>query len=88
MTVNTKKRFLNKTLPAGFKIPKQAASRFKPDESLAIKEGLAALRHGIERCQSESSRAAHPLFDDLPREDWDRFNLRHAELHMSFVIPA
>ena len=29
----------------------------------------------------------HPLFDDLSQVEWDRFSLRHAEMHMSFVQP-
>jgi hypothetical protein len=26
-------------------------------------------------------------FGDLTNEEWDRFNLRHAELHMNFIVP-
>lgn len=38
--------------------------------------------------KSDPSRALHPWFDELSTGEWDQFNLRHAELHMSFVHPA
>jgi hypothetical protein len=28
----------------------------------------------------------HPAFGNIGREGWDQFNLRHAELHMSFLV--
>jgi len=31
---------------------------------------------------------SHPLFGKLSREEWNRFHLRHAELHMSFLVQA
>lgn len=83
-----KSRFLNKSLPSGYQIPKTAEKEFLPAETATVEGGLAHLRRAIERCQNEPSRCAHPLFGRLSREEWDTFNLRHAELHMSFVRPA
>ena len=85
-----KSKFLNKTLPAGFDIPKsaEAEARFQPNESVVVDEELEGLRRAIDRCKLESERATHPLFGQLTRDQWDKFNLRHAELHMSFVKPA
>ncbi len=83
-----KNKFLNKSLPAGFKIPGTAKKQFEPEQSLDLNEQAAALRKAIARVKSDKTRAAHPFFDQLSAEQWDQFNLRHAELHMSFVRPA
>ena len=48
-------------------------------------DALAEFRTTIERVKSESKRTVHPIFGSLTHEEWDSFNLRHAEMHMSFV---
>lgn len=83
-----KGRFLNKTIPSGFQIPSTSSDRFAPGASVTVEEGLSRLRHAVHRCKSEKNRAPHPLFGRLPAAEWDRFSLRHAELHMSFVVPV
>ena len=83
-----KEKMLNKTLSPGFKIPKKGEAQFSPDPNVSTEEGLASLRAAIERCQTETSRAEHPAFGELTREEWDKLNLRHAELHMSFAALA
>jgi hypothetical protein len=83
MTLLMKRRFLNRSLPAGFKTSPQ----FIPDDT-SVEEGLAALRHAIQRQATTTKRAAHPAFGRISQEEWDDFNLRHAEMHMSFVVPA
>jgi len=80
-----KSKFLSKTLPAGFKIPKNAEQQFSPPDSASVQEALESLRRAAGRCQQESNCARHPLFGKLTRQEWDQFSLRHAELHMSFV---
>jgi len=81
-----KEKMLNNPLPPGFKIPKKGEAQFSPDPSVSTAEGLASLRAAIERCRTETSRAEHPAFGQLTREEWDKMHLRHAELHMSFAI--
>ena len=83
-----KEKMLNEALSPGFKIPKKGDAQFSPDPSVSTEEGLASLRAAIDRCQTETSRAEHPAFGELIREEWDKFNLRHAELHMSFAVLA
>ena len=34
---------------------------------------------------AESNCVRHSLFGRITRQDWDQFNLRHAELPMNFV---
>ena len=81
-----KSKFLDQAIPPGFDIPENARSQFAPSESISLEEGLDALRRGISRCQQEPERAPHPFFGRLTRDEWDRFNLRHAEMHMSFAV--
>ncbi len=81
MSLLMKKRFLNKTLPAGFK----STADFIPEET-SNEAGFAALKKSIERQKSETSRVMHPGFGTLSNEEWDAFNLRHAEMHMSFLV--
>ena len=81
MTLLMKRRFLSRSLPAGFK----TSPEFIPGETPA-EEGLAALRRAIDRQATTTERANHPAFGRISQKEWDDFNLRHAEMHMSFVV--
>ncbi len=76
-----KKKFLHKAIPAGFKAP----SKFVPEE-ISVEEGLASLRRAVARQDEVEERARHPGFGKISREEWGLFNLRHAEMHMSFIV--
>ncbi|MBI5759683.1 MAG: DUF1569 domain-containing protein [Planctomycetales bacterium] len=82
MSLMMKQKFLTKPIPPGFKSP----DSFVPGET-SIKEGLSALRAAIERQNRETKRALHPGFGQFTNDEWNQFNLRHAEMHMSFVVP-
>ena len=86
--IMNKEKMMNEPISPGFKIPKKGESQFSPDPSVSPEEGLASLRAAVQRCKTESSRSEHPAFGKLTCEEWDKFNLRHAELHMSFAVPA
>ncbi len=83
-----KKRFLTKTLSPGFQLPASARKALVPDATVSTADGLDALRLAVSRCESENERALHPLLGRLSKKEWDQFNFRHAEMHMSFVVPA
>jgi hypothetical protein len=78
-----KKKFLSKPLPSGFKIPK----RFPQPDDVSIDVALGKMRAVIERLKTTEERAFHPFLGKIPKEESDEFQLRHAELHMSFVVP-
>ncbi len=82
MTLSMKHRFLSKPIPVGFKSPRQ----FIPDAT-SVEDGLAALRTAIDRQNRETKRALHPGFGRISNQEWNDFNLRHSEMHMSFVVP-
>ena len=83
MTLLMKRKFLKQTLPAGFK----ATEQFIPEET-SVEEGLVSLEKAIARQQQESKRALHPAFGNIGHEGWNNFNLRHAEMHMSFLVDS
>ncbi len=83
MSLMMKKKYLTGSLPAGFKSP----SSFVPEE-MSVSDGLAKLQAAVDRQDNESERSLHPAFGSIGRDGWDAFNLRHAELHMSFVLPV
>jgi hypothetical protein len=85
---------LEKGMPAGLshkgikglgEVPK--AKAMVADSSVTTEEGLAELRTAIERYKSADKLHPHLAFGNISREDWDRFHFRHAELHLSFVVP-
>jgi hypothetical protein len=80
-------RVLTKPMSAGFKLPRRMAAALVPGD-MPTADGLAALRRGIERLRTETRRAPHLVFGPYTAAEWDQLHLRHAELHMSFVVPA
>lgn len=86
MRLLMKKKMLTRTLSPGFKLPKKA-QRLLPAET-STEEGMELLRAAIERVKSETKRAPHPGFGVMGPGEWDEFQLRHFEMHMSFVVPA
>lgn len=81
-----KNKYLTEGFPPGFKIPAKM-ERLEPME-MPVEDALAQLAMAIERYQGNPKRAPHPLFGQLTSEESDQFQLRHAELHMSFIVPA
>jgi hypothetical protein len=86
--IYVKRLLLNGPFPSGFQLPGAAAKRLVAADSTTPAEGLAALRHGIARLQSETTRTAHPVAGRLSINEWNRFHLRHAEMHLSFLVPG
>lgn len=82
-----KKKLINGSMPPGFKLPGDASEKMVP-ESASTAEGLAALHAAVARLHAEPHRAKHPAFGDISKEEWDRVHLKHASLHMSFLVPA
>jgi len=84
MSLLMKKKFLTKTIPPGFKTSKELVA----SENTTLEESLSDLRRAVERQKNESNRAIHPGFGRISRDEWNQFNLRHAEEHMSFIVPG
>lgn len=81
MSILMKKKFLHGVLPPGYKAP----ASFVPSEQTTLEDASLGLKRAIQRVKTNESRAIHPAFGRLSTQEWDQFNLRHAEMHMSFL---
>jgi Protein of unknown function (DUF1569) len=81
-----KKRYLARGLPPGFTLPKSGAALL-PDPA-STTDGLAKLEKSIARLQEIRQRTPHPVFGVMTLEEWDQIQLRHSEMHLSFIVPA
>ncbi len=80
-----KNSFLTKTRWAGFTLP-NSATALAPASDLSIPDAMTNLRKAITRCVNEPAEAEHPFLGKLASQEWNSLYLRHAELHMSFVV--
>jgi len=83
-----KKSFLTKPMPPGFKMPKQMEPKFMPLEDVSTEQGLAALREAAERFKSATSFEPNAALGKLTREQQHQLQFRHAEMHLSFIVPS
>ena len=51
-------------------------------------EAFACLETGVQRLGRQGTRVVHPLLGRLSAAQWDKFHLRHAEMHLSFIVPS
>lgn len=79
-----KNKILNSPMSPGFKAPKQMT----PQPEVSVEEGLAAVRASLQRTMHEEKRVKHVVLGNLTREEHDKMHLRHAEMHLSFVVPV
>lgn len=82
-----KNSLLIKPMKPGFKLPK-AGAKLLPDESVTGEEGLRQLKAAIERLTHEIPSAPHPFLGKLASEEVVQLQLRHCEMHMSFIVPG
>ena len=82
-----KKRFLTKTMSAGFNLPQAVEAGFFPPVS-SRQQALQDMRKAVARLQSEKMTAKHPVLGKLTHDEWLQLHLRHSELHLSFAVPG
>ncbi len=78
---------LIKPMRSGFKLPKAGAALL-PEDSITGEEGLRQLKAAVERLSHETASAPHPFFGKLASEEVIQLQLRHCEMHMSFIVPG
>jgi len=81
-----RQRFLSGPIPSGFRVPRSAREALVPERQDS-QTGLAELRRAVGRLHDEIDRAPHPVLGELSLDEWDSLHLRHAEMHMSFLVP-
>jgi hypothetical protein len=79
-----KKKAMQKMSP-GFKLPKSAAV-LEPNET-EDRAGVEKFRQTLARWKQQKERYHHPFFGKLTPEEWETLMLRHAEMHLSFLLP-
>lgn len=79
-----KNKLINGPMPAGLKMPDKLAKAVMPEPTSA-EVGLANLHAAVSRLKQDPHRAAHPVFGQISKEEWDSIHLKHASLHMSFL---
>jgi len=81
-----KRKFLTTPMKAGFKLPKKAANLLPPNPT-ETQDGLRALRDTIARFKDAPEYHPSPFLGKLTKEEWVQLQCRHAELHLSFLVP-
>lgn len=81
-----KRKFLYGPMRTGVKIPGVEGGTLAT-ESLPLDEALDRMRRVMERLESEAPTAPNPIFGLLKHEQWMALHVRHAELHLGFLIP-
>jgi Protein of unknown function (DUF1569) len=81
-----KRKFLYEPMRAGVRIPRVPGGSLAIDP-MPLDEGLERMRRVMERLKVEAPTMPHALFGPLTHEEWIASQLRHAELHLGFLVP-
>jgi hypothetical protein len=80
-----KRRALDGGITPGVRVPKMLEARSFPAGGSPA-TALERLRKAVARADAGKMTARHPFFGMLTHDEWLKFHLRHAELHLSFVV--
>ncbi len=81
-----KRKFLYGPMRAGVKIPGVEGGTLAT-EPKPLEDGLAQYRKVMERLKAEPPTAPNVIFGRLTHDESIALNLRHAELHLGFLVP-
>ena len=81
-----KRAFLYGPMRSGVRIPGVEGGTLATDP-VPLEEGRERFRRAMERLKAEAPTAPSPAFGRLTHEESIALNLRHAELHLGFLIP-
>ncbi|MBX7168309.1 MAG: DUF1569 domain-containing protein [Pirellulales bacterium] len=76
---------LRVSAPPGYKLPAAGAPLLPPAKTNA--EGLEYLRAAVARLRTEKKRVPSPVVGTLSIPQWEQLHCRHAEMHMSHIVP-
>jgi hypothetical protein len=80
-------RILSRGMMSGVKIRGIPGGTLGTDV-LLTDEALRRFRDAMQRLRTTSPAIVNPAFGRLTHEQWIQLNLRHAELHLSFLSPT
>jgi uncharacterized protein DUF1569 len=81
-----KRKYLYGSMHAGAKIPGVAGGTLGT-APMSVEEALPRFRQAFERLKKEPPTAPSPAFGKLTHGEGVALNMRHAELHLSFLVP-
>jgi len=79
---------INSPMKPGFRIKGEGEKFFRPDPNLSKQEAFAKLESAVKRCQETDERAPNVVLGKWTTDEANKFHLRHAEMHLSFIVPA
>jgi hypothetical protein len=82
-----RRRLIHVRMSPGVRLPPPMAEQLVPGET-SVEEGLSELQRAVERLRRDSRRRPHPLLGKMSLAEWEQFHLRHAELHLSYILPG
>ncbi len=82
-----KRKFLYDRMPAGVEIPGVPGGTLATSDA-PTPDAMQRLHAAWERLLREPPRVKNLLFGEMTHDEWIQLNLRHAELHLSFLRPG
>jgi hypothetical protein len=81
-----KRKFLSEPMQPGARIPGVEGGTLCT-APMPLDEALGRMRRVMERLKAEAPALPNVIFGPLKHEEWIALNLRHAELHLGFLVP-
>ncbi len=72
----------------GFQMSRAMKPVFMPPDEVETMAGLEAFRVAVDRFESAQLPARSKFLGRMTRDEWIAFHCRHAEMHLSFIVPA
>ncbi len=82
-----KNRILTGRMPSGVRLPRRGASMLPAPEA-TWDAAVERLERAIGRFTNERPAQPHPVLGRLTTMEYELLHMRHAELHLSFIVPA
>ena len=79
-------RILTKGMMPGIKVGRVPGGTLGM-EPMSVDDGVARYHAAMQRLKTTAPKIPNPAFGPLTHEQWIQLNLRHAELHFSFLHP-
>lgn len=81
-----KRKFLYEPMRPGVRITGVKGGTLAT-ESASLEAGLGQMRRAMERLKAEAPAQPQVIFGPLRHDEWIAMHLRHAELHLGFLVP-
>jgi hypothetical protein len=81
-----KHKFLHEPMRAGVKIPGVVGGTLATGP-MPTEAGQARLRRALERLKAEAPSQPQAIFGPMTHAEWVALHLRHAEMHLGFLVP-